>query len=165
MESDILYGTAYSGVSGIYDACGKETSFLFADRIVFGNIYRRNFCYNTIFGIPEGGIAYFIYWAVYIVVAALFCRNGLKVPVSEAVYCMIFAVGMQHIAFDMYIIFQIAWGESFAVPIIIFVIVYVLFYIFLARRLTHRGRFIVTRRSLFSMLTIVIVGLDAEHYE
>ena len=60
------------------------------------------FCYNTIFGIPEGGIAYFIYWAVYIVVAALFCWNGLKVPVSEAVYCMIFAVGMQHIAFDMY---------------------------------------------------------------
>lgn len=43
LESDILYGTAYSGVSGIYDACGKETSFLFADRIVFGNIYRRNF--------------------------------------------------------------------------------------------------------------------------
>lgn len=41
------------------------------------------FCYNTIFGIPEGGIAYFIYWAVYIVVAALFCWNGLKVPVSE----------------------------------------------------------------------------------
>lgn len=115
------------------------------------------FCYNTIFGIPEGGIAYFIYWAVYIVVAALFCWNGLKVPVSEAVYCMIFAVGMQHIAFDMYIIFQIAWGESFAVPIIIFVIVYVLFYIFLARRLTHRGRFIVTRRSLFSMLTIVML--------
>lgn len=157
MESDILYGTAYSGVSGIYDACGKETSFLFADRIVFGNIYRRNFLLQYDLWNPGGrNCVFYLLGGVYCRCSAVLLEwikgSGIGSGLLHDLCC-----GMQHIAFDMYIIFQIAWGESFAVPIIIFVIVYVLFYIFLARRLTHRGRFIVTRRSLFSMLTIVML--------
>ena len=63
---------------------------------------------NLYYGVPENGAFPFTYWAFYIVVCIGFAKFILDATWQQAVYCAVCGCGMQHIAFDIYLIYQIS---------------------------------------------------------
>lgn len=99
----------------------------------------------------------FAYWGFYILACILFVWNGMEGSFMEAIYCTICACGMQHIAFDLYLITGMTLGENPLISCMIYVIVYLLFYYFFARKILERGRFAMSRRSLVPIATIILL--------
>ena len=69
----------------------------------------------------EDGIAKlsYGYWLGYIMVCVAFVWICLDISFKEAIYCAICACAMQHVAYDMVIIYQVAGGGSSLVQIAI----------------------------------------------
>ena len=64
---------------------------------------------------------------------------------------------MQHVAYDMVIIYQVAGGGSSLVQIAIYILIYAIFYQTFARKLPKRGSFPVRKSSLAPMVTLVVL--------
>lgn len=116
-----------------------------------------SFLVNHYYGGLAGSTLPFTYWAFYIVVCVFFVWWGLEGSVLQALYCTIFGCGMQHIAFDIYLIYEISGGESVVISLIIYVVIYALFYTFFDRKLPERGKFAASRQSLLPIVTIILL--------
>lgn len=130
-----------------------------AFRAVFGGALLITLAYvgNTFYREPESAIMPFTYWAFYIVISILFVWFIMEGTMLQATYCAICACGMQHIAFDGYMIYRILDGRSLVVSVWLYVVIYLLFYLFFARKLPEQGRFAATKSSLFPIVTIILL--------
>lgn len=130
-------------------------------------------------GISEGIFA-LVYWAVYILACIIFVWTGLDGNFLQAVYCGICACGVQHITFDIYLIYAlvikrggkaaswvgtgagskdalVSWVGNPVIIFMIYVVMYALFYFFFAKKLPEYGKFVVSRSSLFPIATIILL--------
>lgn len=107
----------------------------------------------------EDGIAKlsYGYWLGYIMACVAFVWICLDISFKEAIYCAICACAMQHVAYDMVIIYQVAGGGSSLVQIAIYILIYAIFYQAFARKLPKRGSFPVRKSSLAPMVTLVVL--------
>lgn len=99
----------------------------------------------------------YAYWTGYIVICVVLVWICLPVSLMEAVYCAICACAMQHVAFDMALIYQISGGKSSMMLILLYGIIYLYFYRIFARKLPEQGHFPVNKTSLFPMVTLVVL--------
>lgn len=106
---------------------------------------------------PENGAFPFTYWAFYIVVCIGFARFVLDATWLQAAYCAVCGCGMQHIAFDIYLIYRILGGRSGIISFLIYAAIYLLFYKFFAKKLPERGEFAASRQALFPIATIILL--------
>lgn len=114
---------------------------------------------NTFYTIPARGIIPGTYWAIYVIVCIGFVWSCLDGTFMQAVYCTIFACGMQHIAFDIYLICQLSGKTNTTVAVLCYVVVYGLFFRFVAGKLTEKGEFASSRRALIPVATIILIVL------
>lgn len=120
-------------------------------------------CYvlNSICEVSSTSVLGLIYWAYYIVACAFFAWISLDGSVLRAVYCAVCACAVQHIAFDICLIYDFLFESSNVwtgiVYFLIYFLVYGMFYFFLAQNLTQRGEFVVSKKSLFPMVTIILL--------
>lgn len=105
---------------------------------------------------PLGGID-FIYWGLYLIAAAIFSYVGIDGSWTQAIYCMVCASAMQHIAFDIYLIYKISGGTNLIINILIYIVVYSSFYYFYVSKLTENGLFTFKINTLFPIVTILML--------
>ncbi len=106
-----------------------------------------------------------LYWAVYILAAVVFIWNGLEYSLLQAIYLGICSCGMQHIAFDVYMIYQLLSGGQYPIPdmkegvacALIYVSVYWLFYQFMAKRFAEYDKVIIKRDAIFPIATMILL--------
>ena len=103
------------------------------------------------------GIWSYAYWAAYILGCVFFVGICLEVSWTEAVYCAFCACAMQHVAYDMVLIYQLLGGGNNVMLMALYSGIYLLFYLLFARKLPEQGSFIVSRRALFPMVTIILL--------
>ena len=82
----------------------------------------------------------------------------------KAVYYAIYACAVQHIAYDIYLIYAILGGNNYIIIVLIFAAVYLLAYFFAARKLVRDGSFVPDRRSLFPIADDRDPCVDPEYY-
>lgn len=112
---------------------------------------------NEIYTIPPVSPMAFVYWGFFIVVCGAFAYIGLASSIKQSVYCTACACAMQHIAYDLCLIYQALGGKGHAILAIIYILVYGLFYTFFACNLTENGMFVFQRNALFPIVTIIIL--------
>lgn len=113
----------------------------------------------------EFSVLSLLYWAVYILAAVAFVWNGLEYSLMQAVYLGICSCGMQHIAFDVYMIYQLMSGGQYPMPdvkgsvvsIVIYVVVYVFFYHFFAKRFAVHDKVVVRKDAVFPITTMILL--------
>lgn len=103
------------------------------------------------------GILVLVYWAYYIAAGILFVWTGMEGKWPQVVYCGICACAVQHIAFDIYLIYIISGGQNEMIMLLIYITVYALFYWFYAKRLLESGEYTASKKALFPIITIVIL--------
>ncbi|MDD3139952.1 MAG: ATP-binding protein [Lachnospiraceae bacterium] len=116
------------------------------------------------FDIDHNGL-YLEYWAIYIFTAIIFVWIGIEASFLQALYCGICSCGMQHIAFDIYMIYQLLTGGKYPIPdvngsivsVFIYIFIYILFYYLFARKLTVYGKFIVNKDAVFPIATMILL--------
>lgn len=106
---------------------------------------------------PAPGIWYLIYWAAYLFLCIPFMWLCMGEGLLRSVYCTVFACAVQHIAYDIYLIYTILGGKNYLVFVLIYIMVYGAAYGFVARKLPDDGNYTVSRRSLFPIVTILIL--------
>lgn len=99
----------------------------------------------------------FIYWAIYPLVIWLFVWLCIGGSLPKAAVYVIYACAVQHIAYDIFLIYVILGGKNYIVIVLIFVAVYLLAYFFAARKISQDESFVLNRRFLFPMATIIIL--------
>lgn len=112
---------------------------------------------NSIYVEQSYGILFLAYWAYYIVASMLFVWLGTASNLSAAAYCTACACAMQHVAFDVYLIYRSFGGDSILAMLLIYIIIYGLFYKLFAGKLTNYGEFVVSREALFPIVTIILL--------
>lgn len=113
----------------------------------------------------EFGVLSLLYWAVYILAAVAFVWNGLEYSLMQAVYLGICSCGMQHVAFDVYMIYQLMSGGQYPMPdvkgsmvsIVIYVVVYIFFYHFFAKRFVVHDKVVVRKDAVFPITTMILL--------
>ena len=61
---------------------------------------------NSHLGIPDVEFIHFVYWASYLVVSVVYIWVCMKGALLRAAYYTVFACAVQHIAYDLYLIFN-----------------------------------------------------------
>lgn len=112
---------------------------------------------NSIYVEQSYGILFLAYWAYYIVASMLFVWLGTASALSAAAYCTACACAMQHVAFDVYLIYRSFGGDNIIAMLLIYIIIYGLFYKLFAGKLTNHGEFVVSREALFPIVTIILL--------
>lgn len=112
---------------------------------------------NLYYGVPANGAFPFTYWAFYIVVCIFYAKFVLDATWQQAAYCAVCGCGMQHIAFDIYLIYQILGGKNVVVSFCIYTVIYLLFYKFFAKKLPEKGEFAASRQAFFPIATIILL--------
>lgn len=107
--------------------------------------------------VPESGIMPFAYWFFYVASAVFFSWLCLSGTVVQAFYCAISACGMQHIAFDVYLILVLLGWSSPVLWVLAYAAVYFLIFYFVARKLPENGSFVVNTTSIVPMVTIILL--------
>lgn len=102
-------------------------------------------------------IGQLLYWGAYILFCIWILYITVDVSKTEAVYCALCACGVQHIAYDFYVMYVSAGGRGSIVPVALFVMVYVFFYFFYIRKLPDNGRIVSGKTLIFPMATMVIL--------
>lgn len=113
----------------------------------------------------EFSVLSLLYWAVYILAAVAFVWNGLEYSLMQAVYLGICSCGMQHVAFDVYMIYQLMSGGQYPMPdvkgsmvsIVIYVVVYIFFYHFFAKRFVVHDKVVVRKDAVFPITTMILL--------
>lgn len=98
-----------------------------------------------------------VYWSGYVLLCIPYIWACLDISFLKAVYCAVCACAMQHVAYDMVLIYQILGGLGSVVPVLLYVGIYGAFYRLFAGRLSESGDFAVSRRALFPMVTIILL--------
>ena len=112
---------------------------------------------NTHLQIPPSGALYLVYWAAYLLLSVGYVWLCLGGRLLQAVYCAVFACAVQHIAYDIYLIYTILGGGNYIIFVLIFAAVYGVSYWFIARKIPDNGRVTVSRRSLFPIVTLIVL--------
>lgn len=112
---------------------------------------------NSIYVEQSYGILFLAYWAYYIVASMLFVWLGTASALSAAAYCTACACAMQHVAFDVYLIYRSFGGDNIIAMLLIYIIIYGLFYKLFAGKLTNHGEFLVSSEALFPIVTIILL--------
>ncbi len=103
------------------------------------------------------GVWQYVYWASYIFVCVAIVWLCLDVSFMKALYCAICACAMQHVAYDMVLIYQAVNGDGYIVPVLLYAATYLLFYDRFAKKLPENGDFVIRKTSLFPMATIIVL--------
>lgn len=107
------------------------------------------------------GAAVICYWLFFLLAAIVFVWSGLESSLTGVIYCAVCACTVQHIAYDFYMMFHLVWKEetwwSWFGYLLIYVAVYAVCYVFLVDKLMEHGRFVVSRESLFPIVTIIVL--------
>ena len=112
---------------------------------------------NAHLRIPPSGTLYLVYWAAYLLLSVGYVWLCLGGRLLQAVYCAVFACAVQHIAYDIYLIYTILGGGNYIIFVLIFAAVYGVSYWFIARKIPDNGRVTVSRRSLFPIVTLIVL--------
>ncbi len=113
----------------------------------------------------------FGFWIIYIVCAVLFMWFNMDGSFLEALYAGICGCGIQHIAFDFYMIAVLLIEKDAALPfevikptplvgiisILIYVGVYLFAYFFYTRKLAERGFYPVHKDAAFPLATMILL--------
>ncbi len=109
----------------------------------------------------QNDISGLLYWGYYIIACVLFIWIGIGGEILQSVYYAICACAVQHVAFDIYIIVEILYQKENAwinlIYIFIYIVVYGAFYLFLIRKLTEKEQLEINRKSLFPIVTIIVL--------
>lgn len=112
---------------------------------------------NVCYGEGTDNTLSLAYWAFYIVICIFFVWCNLEGSFLQAVYCAICGSGMQHIAFDFYLIYEIVGGRNLIVFVLVYIAIYLLFYNYFAKKLPERGEFAASKQSLLPIATIILL--------
>lgn len=115
------------------------------------------FILNGVFDIFDHRVLSYIYWVYHIIICFLVVYIGLGGSWKQSAYCTACACAMQHIAFDLYLIYKLLGGDSSIVFGLIYIITYSYFYFLFAKDMVERGEFTFNRNSLFPIITIISV--------
>lgn len=135
----------------------KRTGFWIKVSGVAGVLLVTSYVVNFYYGSWLNSNLSFIYWAFYIIACIFFVWCGIDGSFLQAVYCAICGSGIQHIAFDFYLIYRFSVGNSLVVSVVIYLVIYFVFYYFFAKRLPERGEFIASKKSLIPIATIIFL--------
>lgn len=97
------------------------------------------------------------YWGIYIVGCIALLRFSVDETGTEVFYCALCACGMQHIAYDIYLIYEILGGKGIVIPLLIYTGVYGVFYYWYVRKISEHGIATTSKTSIFPMATMVIL--------
>lgn len=107
----------------------------------------------------------FEYWIVYIAGAVVFMAVNAKCAFVEAVYCGICSCGLQHIAFDFYMLLQLVQKKTEPVPsaemagayILIYLVVYLAGYYGFVKKLVENGHYAVGKDAVIPLVTMILL--------
>ena len=107
----------------------KRESFIL--RVIIGCVMLLlvSFGINSILENHIMGIWSYAYWAAYILGCVFFVGICLEVSWTEAVYCAFCACAMQHVAYDMVLIYQLLGGGNNVMLMALYSGIYLLFYL------------------------------------
>ena len=119
----------------------------------------------SVIGMPETGELAFSYWIIYILCAIVFVWINMKCSVVEALYCGICSCGLQHIAFDFYMLVQLSRHKVDPIPsagtagiyVMIYLVVYLAGYRWFVRKLADHGHYEVGRDSVVPLVTMILL--------
>lgn len=135
----------------------KKAHSRFVLPVVFICMVLLSLCLNLYYSVPENGFPPLIYWMFYICAAVFFVWSGLAGTWVQALYCAACGCTMQHIAFDLYYIYILLFYEKRVVSLLIYIAAYLFFYYLFVRKLPERGVYVVSRQTLFPVLTIFLL--------
>lgn len=145
----------------------KRKNYIWRMGICAAGLLLLSYVVNTVY--PQGleevqskiGAVSICYWAFYLLAAIVFVRSGLESSLTGVIYCAVCACTMQHIAYDFCVIYRLFWERetwrSWLVYLVIYGLVYAVGHEFLVDKLMERGRFVVSRQSLFPVMTIIVL--------
>ena len=105
----------------------------------------------------SSGFFYVMYWSAYYMVAGIFVWICMGGGFLRAAYVAIFACAVQHIAYDIYLIYSILVGIHYMVIVAIYIIVYGIAYFLFARKMADGNGITVSKKSLFPIMTIFVL--------
>ncbi len=135
----------------------KKDDFRIKTTVCAAILLISSYVINSVYIEPDYGVLLFIYWAYYILACIIFAWVGLDGTLLEAVYCAICACAVQHVAFDFSLMYEIVGGTSAFVLVVLYMLCYAAAYRFLAVRLTLNGEFVVNKKSLLPIGTIIVL--------
>ena len=107
---------------------------------------------------PESsGVFYVVYWSAYYIATGIFVWICMGGALLRAAYVAIFACAVQHIAYDIYLIYNILGGMHYVIIVAVYIIVYGIAYFLFARKLADGNGIIVSKKSLFPIVTIFVL--------
>lgn len=104
-----------------------------------------------------GGLVPILYWSHFPILCIPFVYIALDVSWYEALYCVLCACATQHLPYDLYLIYESVLGGNYIVAVTLYILIYTLAYFVFAKNLVSNGRFIVSRKAIFPMTTIIII--------
>ena len=113
--------------------------------------------YNEFFGKPDTIGGELLYWAAYLLISIFFVWCCMGQSVTQAIYCSVCAFAVQHISYNVMLIYNLAGGESKIISVCCYVAVYLIAYFFCARKLPEHGRFVSDSASVFPIATIIMI--------
>ncbi len=132
----------------------KNFPFIYAIELVF--LTGLSFILNALY--PDVPISLMIFGLVYIFACVVFVWSCLDISFGEAVYLAVCACGLQHIAFDLYTIDTLLGDTGWLLPLLIFIVVYVIGYFICARKLPDElGGLSMDRHSIVPTVTIIMI--------
>ncbi|MCD7867768.1 MAG: ATP-binding protein [Clostridiales bacterium] len=114
-----------------------------------------SYAVNSFYAPSSVSAGMMIYWLAYIVVSMVYIFCCLDITMTQAVYCAAYCGGVQHIAYDLYMILFLLGRGNPLLYFLIYAAVYVLCYFLCAKKLPEQGVFSVTIQSLFPIVTII----------
>ena len=120
---------------------------------------------SVFYEVPETGELAFSYWIIYILCAIVFVWINMRCSVVEALYCGICSCGLQHIAFDFYMLVQLSRHKVDPIPsagtagiyVMIYLVVYLAGYRWFVRKLADHGHYEVGRDSVVPLVTMILL--------
>lgn len=128
----------------------KTTGFILLFTVV-------SYVINSTWKLNSAGIYVFVYWAAYLLAIWMFVWFSIGGSLLKAAFYAIYACAVQHIAYDIYLIYVILGGKNYIFIVLIFVAVYLLAFFFVARKLARDNSFALNRKYLFPIATIIIL--------
>ena len=113
-------------------------------------------------GQEQGNI---IFWGFYIISAIVFILVNMCCSVLEAVFVGVICCGVQHIAYDLCLIVQLALGMNTEMPgspgavllVLIYLATYTVSYGLLAKKMVCKGRYTATRDAVLPLAIMMIL--------
>lgn len=112
---------------------------------------------NNIYETDAFGIPVFLYWGSYLIASIFFVWAGVEGNLAHAVYCTLCAYGVQHVAINMFRILKYGFLCGDVAAVLIYIIVHIIAYFLIAKKLSQNGKYLVNREDLVPMFTIILL--------